>query len=365
MHGSRFQLTELYEAVVDDEQFAALPNRLAQFYGARSAVIHWLDGKGRSTVDAHCDYFTAEQFQVYAETYAEHDVWTQAALGPNKRNRAWNAGDLVSARDLESSIFYNEWIRRMGDNTYHCIGAVMETDHGMGIIGLHRGLAQGDFTDANLKRLDRSVLHLRRAITIRSALVERQREVAGWEQIFARSAVPALIVDRLGRLRRANASAEAMLWGGRRLAARGHSVLPADDRQASAFRDLLARATDPAQPEACQGAFGQSPQGLWIAEFLPLVSGHLAGCAMITITDRGAGSGRGNLAAHLRSLYALTRAEGEVAAALADGLSIDEIADARGSSPNTVRAQVKQVLAKTGTRRQSEVVALVLRLSLE
>lgn len=365
MHGSRFQLAELYEAVVDDEHFAALPGRLARFFGARSAVIHWLHGQGRSTVDAHCDYFTPAQFQLYADTYAQYDVWTKAALGPNRRNRAWNTSDLISKQDLEASIFYNDWIRQMGDDTYNCIGAVMETEHGLGIIGLHRGRAQGDFDEGNVRKLDRSVLHLRRAITIRAALVERQRTIDGWEQIFSRSAVPTLIIDRLGRLRRANAAAEALLSGERRLAAKGHAVLPCNGDQAAAFRDLLARATDPALPEACQGAFGRSPLDLWIAEFLPLVSGHLAGCAMVTITDRGLGSGRGNIPDLLRRLYALTRAEAEVASALADGQAIEDIAARRGSAPETVRAQVKQVLAKTGTRRQSEIVALVLRLSLE
>lgn len=364
MQAGRFHLAELYDAVVDDEQFADLPNRLAQHFGARSAVIHWLDGNARSMVDAHSSYFTAEHFQLYARSYAQHDVWTQAALGPAHRNRAWNTSDLVSSKDLEASLFYNEWILGMGDDTYHCIGAVMETEHGFGIIGMHRGLGQGDFEAANVKRLDRTLNHLRRAITIRSALIGRQREVDSWQQIFARSAAPALIVDRSGRLRLANDAAGLVLSSGARLSSRGGRIAPKGSRQADTFAQLLARATDPALPQACQGTFGTAPHALWIAEFLPLVSGHLAGCAMVTIIDRGVGSGRGNLHALLQGVHGLTRAEAEVAGALADGLAIEQIAAARGSAVETVRSQVKQVMAKTGTHRQGEVVALVLRLAL-
>ena len=60
-----FDISQLYEAVVDDDYFAEMPNLLAGHFGARSAVIHWLDGKGQSTVDAHSRYFTPEQFDLY------------------------------------------------------------------------------------------------------------------------------------------------------------------------------------------------------------------------------------------------------------------------------------------------------------
>ena len=46
---------------------------------------------------------------------------------------------------------------------------------------------------------------------------------------------------------------------------------------------------------------------------------------------------------------------------LAAGQTVAEIAAARRVRPDTVRIQLKQVFAKTGTARQSELVALVLR----
>ncbi len=58
--------------------------------------------------------------------------------------------------------------------------------------------------------------------------------------------------------------------------------------------------------------------------------------------------------------HGLTPSEAEVAAHLAQGRSIDEIAAAKGTSTHTVRTQVKQAFAKTGTSRQGELIALVL-----
>lgn len=69
--------------------------------------------------------------------------------------------------------------------------------------------------------------------------------------------------------------------------------------------------------------------------------------------------GGGAPAAALRELYGLTRAEAELASAMADGQSVGELAEARAVSVHTVRAQLKAVLQKLGVRRQAEVVQIV------
>jgi DNA-binding CsgD family transcriptional regulator len=61
----------------------------------------------------------------------------------------------------------------------------------------------------------------------------------------------------------------------------------------------------------------------------------------------------------LAALYGLTPAEARAAAALASGLSVREYAEQAERSVETVRTLVKRVLAKTGTSRQAELMALV------
>jgi DNA-binding CsgD family transcriptional regulator len=67
--------------------------------------------------------------------------------------------------------------------------------------------------------------------------------------------------------------------------------------------------------------------------------------------------------AFLRQIFGFTNAEAAIAAALACGQDIDEIAQARGVRPATIRNQIKGIFAKTDTRRQAELVALLLRSS--
>ena len=65
----------------------------------------------------------------------------------------------------------------------------------------------------------------------------------------------------------------------------------------------------------------------------------------------------------LRNAFGLTSAEAEVALMLARGEDVDEIALRRGVSQGTARQQLKSIFTKTSTRRQAELVALVMRLS--
>ena len=64
----------------------------------------------------------------------------------------------------------------------------------------------------------------------------------------------------------------------------------------------------------------------------------------------------------LRSLFRFTAAETEVANGLLMGYSAEEIACLRKVCVSTVRQQVKSMLSKTGTGRQSEMVRLFMNL---
>ena len=62
----------------------------------------------------------------------------------------------------------------------------------------------------------------------------------------------------------------------------------------------------------------------------------------------------------LRSVFDLTQAEVDVTRALTEGQSMAQIAEGRGRSIETIRAQAKSVMAKTETRSQAELVRLTL-----
>src|SRR5690606_4992358 len=60
--------------------------------------------------------------------------------------------------------------------------------------------------------------------------------------------------------------------------------------------------------------------------------------------------------------FGLTPAEARVAARLADGLNAEQIAVERSASLLTVRTQIRSILAKTGVRRQPELVRMLVEM---
>jgi DNA-binding CsgD family transcriptional regulator len=60
-----------------------------------------------------------------------------------------------------------------------------------------------------------------------------------------------------------------------------------------------------------------------------------------------------------RSIHGLTPAESHLVGELANGLTLDQIARRFQVTKNTVRDQLKSVFAKTGIRRQAELIRLI------
>jgi DNA-binding CsgD family transcriptional regulator len=61
----------------------------------------------------------------------------------------------------------------------------------------------------------------------------------------------------------------------------------------------------------------------------------------------------------IRELFGLTPAEAALAAALAEGLTLQDYAERHGVSVGTLRVQLKSVFSKTGATRQPELVRLL------
>src|SRR6185312_5347892 len=79
--------------------------------------------------------------------------------------------------------------------------------------------------------------------------------------------------------------------------------------------------------------------------------------ALVAITQLVAGSP--DVVSHLRRLYRLSNAEAEIAAATATGMDVVQLAEVRGVSIHTLRAQTASIKAKMSLSRMSEVAVTV------
>lgn len=88
----------------------------------------------------------------------------------------------------------------------------------------------------------------------------------------------------------------------------------------------------------------------------PLAEAETSGRALV-VARRLRGQGR--IEVQLRTLFGLTRAEAQVGGALARGGCLAEIATDLGISVTTARTHIARIFLKTGTKQQSQLVALV------
>jgi len=148
-----------------------------------------------------------------------------------------------------------------------------------------------------------------------------------------------LAISPEGRVVRANAAAEDL---------RRRGVVPAR---------LPGRGPIPSRAPARTSRHGR--RYLWV--FRPLPGTAPAGEveALVFVTEhRQAPPPRVDW---LRVRFGLSEAEAALTVALVDGSSLKEAAARRGVRESTVRSQLRSVFRKTNTRRQSELVAKVLR----
>src|SRR6056297_3471161 len=167
--------------------------------------------------------------------------------------------------------------------------------------------------------------------------------------------VAALVLDRGGAVRAANPAARQVLGIGPH-STLGDLPLHDDDRPALAAA-LSMLFHDRGKDTAMLRLRGDGPGHLMVL--------RLQRCSAPDGTDLVLAASNGlrlpeGFCDILRQAFDLTRAEGDILCRLVDCRSITEIAAERGRSPDTIRAQIKSILAKTETHSQLELVRLAL-----
>lgn len=212
------------------------------------------------------------------------------------------------------------------------------------------------------KRLFRLLApHVQAAKRVEVALGQAWTAAQELEAGFGRLTVPAFIVDRRGQIRHANAAATALLKERHALTSRfGKLVL--DGKLAAAFQSALIQATqDRPQCSALALRLGTHPAELLVTPLgpqHPATSPWQVPLALVILArpERNARA----IAWRMLRLYGLTPAEARLAAALALGQSLADIAHVQHVSLATVRTQLRSVFSKTGTSRQAQLVRLAL-----
>lgn len=195
--------------------------------------------------------------------------------------------------------------------------------------------------------------HIGRASSLSTDL--RTAELAKGLSLAALNALewPVFAVTSSGKLLLANAAAESLLALGTPFTSR-HGILLSRSPDVEARLQEAMRIAANRQGSSLRIAEGATA---WWMRALPV-----AGFAGVVLIYLSKAAGYLPSPGVLRSLYKLSLAEAEVALLLVAGHNVKQIADARSVSVLTVRSQVRDILRKTGVRRQADLAQLLLTL---
>jgi len=333
---------------------------------AANAAVSIADNEGDFATLPFTWHRESPNLEDYTQHYGQLDPFrTAAARLPV--GTVCNNADLVPDAELLHTEYFNDFYSRIG--LRHGAVTILHNEGGRTSgISCHRGPDQEPLGSDDLAFLGRLSPHLIRArnLSAQLAVARSQRQIVSG--VLDRLPVGIFFVDAASQVVRANEPAERLLRAKDGLEIRRKRLVGSRMQETRALHAVVATACDPeaslrsaatlstrlGRPSGRRDlgimAYGISPESrMWGGE---------RAAAFVVVTD-GEAEMHG-AARRLRELYGLSITEADLAVSLAGGLTLKEIAAARGVSVETVRWQLKQAFAKTGTARQPELTRLVL-----
>lgn len=276
------------------------------------------------------------------------------------RGHVVRSDDLLPVEELQRTAFYAEFIEPQGHA--HAVSLALTDVAGFGpLLTFHRTADQGPFTPAHRRALEHLGGHIIRAREIRARLDWADARALQLRRALQTTRAAVLVVRADETVTFVSEAAESIVRESRHLALRDGRLLVADGTTRRALGELLRR-TCVHDPEAAaeDGFLAITPPGDPDRIVLRVVGcGDLAARCCMVFLSKGYRRVSPSLA-RLRAQFGLTHAEARVAAALARGQSIREIAAAQHVLESTIKTHLKRIGQKTHTHRQADLVRLVL-----
>ena len=288
-------------------------------------------------------------------------------MGRLPENRVFCIEDLMSVAEWENSRYYREYARP--SDAYHVMGADLATQ--AGIIGLRisRGHGQPAFSERDRALCARLLPHLRCSLDFHELLDRHESLGSLYSDAVNRLSIASMVLDEVGNILQLNDVARRLLDqadGLKLVGGRLEASYPSDNRELYRFIRYAAQAQAPlafkAVPAALSIARPSGQVGLGVVVEPIRGSGWVEGrgqpVVMLYVRDAMGGVQMSSKVA--QELFTFTPAETTLALELANGLSLEEAALKLGITRNTGRAHLRSIFAKTGIKRQAELVKVLL-----
>jgi DNA-binding CsgD family transcriptional regulator/PAS domain-containing protein len=360
---------EIYEAVLDPGRWKHILASATLLLGGESGSMGVTDARGETAALAIVHEIDLERLLSWQAEFDSLDPWAEGARRLAGTGTVITGHELRPPEELRRMELYGAFFEPEGIDD--CVSICMARDgDDLSALNVYRSREQGLFGRRELARAQALAPHLVLALQLhrRIAGLTAQRRLD--ELALDRVPYGVIGLDGAGCVLQSNRSAERIFEAADGLAVReGRLRAP---RAAEALEKAIREAASTASGEtACGGAAFRIPraplrQPLHVlvcpvpAADAPLVDAwpQRRPAVLVLVTDPE--TVREPPIETVRRLFGLTPALARLAVALAMGRTLNDYAEEAGLSIETVRWELKQLLARTDTARQSDLVRLIL-----
>lgn len=324
-----------YSAGAEPALWPRFLGRLAAVVCADSCTLQLHDLEQRSGSIAISSGLEPSILRAYEAHYAALNPWVSRGRSRMSPGAVLTSEMALSTSELEATEYYTDFLRPQG--LRHSLAGVVRRDESASVFfAFQLSKTRGAATGGDRALVEWLMPHLTRAVEIHRRLgAERQRGEALIETAN-RSPWAVVFLDRRARIVFANDAArklsELLLQRALDVAVRGGCAVPRD-REPPLSVTLAPLSTADTLVDRSAPAY------------------------VVCITDPARSCDAPER--WLREGYGLTRAEARLAIALSRGQSLEAIAHTTNTGVATLRTHLKRTFDKTGTRRQSDLVRLV------
>lgn len=313
-----------------------------------------------------------EALREYVDRWLGHDIWaTRVDPFSVPVGKLVLSHEICSDEILESSDYYRKFLSRY---RWHYGGAVRLSgqSHQMAALSIVGPKDHGPLNDRHVALLNRIIPHLCRAIRVHEAMAELRQQNAAAVQSASRPDDGVVLTTARGHLLYSNPAADRILARADGVRLRGASLAACDpEDQHRLHAAIRLAAEDPGRASAVPVRLPIRRQSGGLPYLIlvqpaspadPTPMSLMQPTTLVTLIDPTRSSASIDIEA-LRQVFHLSIAEARLVEQLVSGLTPKGAAQASCVSISTIRTQLRNVFAKTGCSRQSELVKLALRMA--
>ncbi len=361
---------EIYEATIDPNHWDYVITMIAKLTKSKSACLYYKNKELEiaSTI-AQFGLPQGERMNFNDQCDTLDDMFCSKQVGSSEEPICTQFHPGSNGVMQDDSKLYIDWMKP--NDIYHVGGAqFVDTDNHKAGIAILRDEKAGIWEEGELRVINEILPHLRRALNIHSEFTHLRLKQDALLQGLDRLVIGLILYDNNAQPVYINPTAQAIIDGHPAMQLQDGDLILTNPEDEKNLRKTIidTAAIDPDDSWKQSVAIGITHPD--VEAPLPILVTPMHAHLVTTDLDYEGAKvavflSDPNLQQpisidNLVSVYNLTPSEAQVAISLANGHSIDDIAESSHHSAHTIRSQLKSVFRKTGVSRQSELIKLLL-----